>query len=73
MNRWVKVSKELVYWLAVFVVFCISFWVAGQREPKDGFRYFVTALAVAVGLWAVYFILAYLLPLAWSRWRRYTN
>jgi hypothetical protein len=72
-NRLVKVSKELVHWLAVFVVFCISFWVAGHREPKDGFRYFVTALVVAVGLWALYYILACLLPLAWSRWRRSTN
>jgi hypothetical protein len=72
-NWLVKVSKELAYWLGVFVVLCISFWVAGQREPKDGFSYFVTALAVAVGLWAVYFILAWLLPLAWSRWRRSTN
>jgi hypothetical protein len=36
---------------------------AGEREPIDGFRYFVTALVVWVVLWAVYWMLVYLLPL----------
>jgi hypothetical protein len=40
---------------------------AGEREPIDGFRYFVTALVVSVVLWAVYCMLVYLLPLARSR------
>ena len=69
-NRWLKVSKVIVHGLAVFVMFCFSFWVAGQREPQDSVRYFVTAMVVLVALWAVYYMLAYLLPPAWSRWRR---
>jgi nucleoside permease NupC len=66
-NRLGKVSKELVRWLGVFVILCISFLVAGEREPIDGFRYFVTALVVSVVLWAVYCMLVYLLPFARSR------
>jgi hypothetical protein len=72
-NRLVKVSKEIAHWLGVFVVLCVSFWVAGEREQKDGFRYFVTALVVSAVLLAVCSILVYLLPLAWSRWRRSSN
>jgi hypothetical protein len=66
-------SKELVRWLAVLVVLCVSFWVAGEREPKDGFRYFVTAFVVSAVLWVVLYILVNLLPLAWSRWRSSSN
>jgi len=72
-NGLVKVSKVLVHGLVLFVFFGISFWVAGQRESKDGFPYFVTAIVVLIVLWAVYYIVIYLLSLAWSRWRRSTN
>jgi Zn-dependent protease with chaperone function len=72
-NRLVKVSKVLAHWLGVLIVLYISFWVAEEREPKDGFRYFVTAFVVSAILLAVSYILVYLLPLAWSRWRRSSN
>jgi hypothetical protein len=48
-------KKQLVHWLSVFIVLCFSFWVAGMREPKDGFRYFATAAVVSVVLWVVYY------------------
>jgi hypothetical protein len=69
-----KISKQLAYWLGLFVIIFISFWVAGQREPQDGWYYFVTAAVVGNVLWWVYWALIfYLLPLAWSRWRRSSN
>ena len=61
-----KVLKELLRWLVVACGLYISLWIAGSREPKDSFPYFVTACFVWAGLWAIYGLLIYLL----SRWRR---
>lgn len=70
MNIPVKVSNALLRWFGLFVSMCIGYWVAGQREPKDGWNYFVTAIVVCVIAWAVYCALIYSLAFVWSRWRR---
>jgi uncharacterized membrane protein YbhN (UPF0104 family) len=62
-----KVSNFLLRYFGLFVCFCIAFWIAGQREAKDGFRYFVTAVVVSVVLWLVYCALVYLLAPICSR------
>jgi hypothetical protein len=67
MNMPVKVSNALLRWLGLFASMCIGYWVAGQREPKDGWYYFVTALVVTLVVWAIYCALIYSLAFIWSR------
>jgi Zn-dependent protease with chaperone function len=68
-----KIWKEFVHFFGLFVSMGLGFWVAGQREPRDTFPYFGTAMAVTFVALMVYFALVYLLSLAWSRWRRSSN
>ena len=62
-----KIWKEFVHFFGLFVCMSIGYWVAGQREPKDGWYYFVTALVVMLAALIVYLVLVYLLSFVWSR------
>ena len=68
-----KIWKEFVHFFGVFVSMGIGYWVALQREPKDGWYFYVTALVVTLVVTVVYIALVYGLSLAWSRWRRSPN
>jgi hypothetical protein len=59
--------NALVRWSGLFVSICIGYWVAGERGPKDGIRYFETAMVVKLVVWAIYCVLVYSLAFAWSR------
>ena len=64
-----KIWKEIVHFFGVFVSMGIGYWVAAQREPKDGWYFFVTAVVVTLAAVMIYTALVYLLSFAWSRWR----
>ena len=68
-----KIWKELVHFFGLFVSMSIGYWIALQREPKDGWYFYVTVLVVSLAVVMVYFALVYSLSLAWSRWRRSSN
>ena len=68
-----KIWKEFVHFFGVFVSMGIGYWVALQREPKDGWYFFVTAAVVMLVVMVIYVALINLLSFAWSHWRRSPN